>query len=157
VRITAILAFLFVTLPPLEIYLLLLLGSWLGPTTSFLVILLSGIIGAWLAKSQGLGVLRQLQGELQEGLPSGSRVMEGALVVMGGLLLVTPGVLTDFVGFSLIIPWTRRLIAPRVLKSLMDRLGDSVTIGGSGVGPIQNPGKQAEQPTPFASPFDDLP
>ena len=158
-RVTAILAILFVCVPPLELFVLLWLGSTLGPTTSFLVILLTGIVGAWLAKREGVGVLQQLQQDLQGGLPSGSRVMEGALVVVGGLLLVTPGVFTDAFGFALIIPWTRRFIAPRVLRFLMNRLGDSVVIGvnpGRPGAQRENAGR-ADSPTPFSSPFDDLP
>ena len=154
-RITVILAMVFIIVPPVELYLLLWLGSALGPTTSFLVILLTGIFGAWLAKREGIGVLRQLQSDLQEGLPSGSRVMEGALVVMGGLLLVTPGVLTDFSGFLLIVPFTSRFIAPRAVKFLVNRLGDSIVIGGTANPP--RPGAPSDEATPFANPFDDLP
>jgi UPF0716 protein FxsA len=147
--------FTFVVFPPLEIGLLLWLGSTVGPTTSFLVILVSGIFGAWMAKRQGLAVLRQLRDDMQQGLPSGSHVMEGAMVLAGGLLLVTPGILTDFFGFSLIVPWTRRLIAPRALKFLMDRFGDSIVIGPGQ--PIRRPGEDGTRPKPFANPFDDLP
>jgi UPF0716 protein FxsA len=152
---TARLALLFVCVPPLELFVLLWLGSALGPTTSFLVILLTGIVGAWLAKREGVGVLRQLQKDLQEGLPSGSRVMEGAMVVVGGLLLVTPGVFTDALGFSLIVPWTRRFMAPRVLGYIMAQLGDSIVIGGTRAG---RPTPDGSDPaTPFSNPFDDLP
>ncbi len=154
-RVTALLAVRLICVPPLALFVLLWLGSTLGPTTSFLVILLTGIVGAWLAKREGVGVLRQLQKELQEGLPSGSRVMEGALVVVGGLLLVTPGVFTDALGFSLIVPWTRRFIAPRILGYIMAQLGDSIVIGGTAPG---RPPAEANGPeTPFSNPFDDLP
>lgn len=154
---------LFTVVPAVELFVLLQLGSLLGPTPTFLIILLTGVAGAWLAKREGLGVLRSLQTELSRGLPPGDRLMEGALVVVGGLLLVTPGVFTDLTGFLLIAPWSRRWLAPRALKALTSRI-DVQTFGpdvGSG-GPASyqdRPGSPGEpRPnTPFSNPFDDLP
>ncbi len=151
---------LFTIVPAVELFLLLQLGAFFGPTVTFLIILLTGVAGAWLAKREGIGVLRELQQELQQGLPPGSRLMEGALVVVGGLLLVTPGVFTDFTGFLLIAPLSRRFIAPKALKWLTDRVQIGGNIGGAGVNPggEAKPGPGADQAaTPFANPFDDLP
>ncbi len=157
---------LFTIVPAVELFLLLQLGSWLGPTATFLIILLTGVLGAALAKREGLGVLRELQGELQQGLPPGSRLMEGVLVVVGGLLLVTPGVFTDLTGFLLIFPWSRRWLAPRVLKYLASRF--EVKTLGPGFGPVgadEEPDVRHRDPArprqraghnPFANPFDDL-
>ena len=143
----------FTVVPALELFVLLSLGSWLGPLPTFVLVLLTGIVGASLAKREGLGVLRDLQGELAQGLPSASRFAEGALVFAGGLLLVTPGVFTDVAGLLFIIPWSRRWIAPRMVRALSERVDvRSVNIGGA-------PGSPPEpsSDTPFANPFDDLP
>lgn len=159
---------LFTVLPALELFLLLQIGSWLGPTQTFLLVLVTGVLGAWLAKREGFAVLAKLSEELRGGLPPGSRLMEGALVVMGGLLLVTPGVITDLTGMLLIFPFSRRWIAPRALKWLAARFG-VVELGAGRVteepptaddgvryrGPepiFQRPERKA---TPFSSPFDD--
>ena len=112
---------LFTVVPTVEIFLLLQLGALMGPTATFLLVLLTGLLGAYLAKREGLGLLTQLAQELQQGLPPGSRLMEGALVIIGGVLLVTPGVMTDITGLSLIIPFTRQRIAPLALRALANR------------------------------------
>ena len=106
---------LFTVVPALELLLLLQLGSLMGPTATFLLILLTGVAGAWLAKREGFSVLMDLRRELEKGLPPGDRMMEGVMVLVGGLLLVTPGILTDLFGFSLIVPATRKFLAPRLL------------------------------------------
>ena len=107
---------LFTVVPAVELGLLLWLGSQLGPLPTLAIVLVTGVVGAWFAKREGLGVLTQLRNELSQGLPSTERVTEGVMVLVGGLLLVTPGVMTDLVGFSLILPWSRRWLAPRVLR-----------------------------------------
>jgi UPF0716 protein FxsA len=68
-----------------------------------------------------LAVLRQLQADLGRGLPPATRLVEGALVLVGAVLLVTPGMLTDVFGIFLLIPPTRRLIAPITLRWLARR------------------------------------
>ena len=143
----------FTVIPAVELLVLLYLGSWLGPLQTFLVILLTGLFGATLAKREGIGVLRALQSELANGLPPASRLAEGALVLAGGLLLVTPGVFTDVAGFLFILPWTRRWIAPRLIRAVASRIDlRAAALGGKGA-----PGAPEAPRTPFASPFDDLP
>ena len=100
--------------PAVELYLLLQLGRWLGPLPTAGIILFTGALGAALAKREGLGVLRQLKEDARAGIPPASRLVEGLLVLLGGALLITPGVFTDLCGFLLIIPPTRRRIAVRV-------------------------------------------
>ena len=107
---------LFTVVPALELYLLIALGQWIGAPYTVGIILVTGGLGAWLAKREGLGVLRQLQAEAQQGIPPAQRLVEGLLVLVGGVLLITPGVVTDLCGFLLIMPWTRRWLAPRVQR-----------------------------------------
>ena len=142
---------LFTLVPAIELYLLLQIGAWLGPTYTFVLIVVTGAIGAWLAKREGVGVLQTLSVELRNGIPPGARLMEGALVVMGGILLITPGVFTDLTGFLLIAPPTRRWLAPRAVAWLMTKFE---LRGGFGAGQSTDPNGG---PTPFSNPFDDLP
>lgn len=152
------LVLLFTIVPALELFLLLQIGALMGPTPTFLLLLVTGVVGAWLAKREGLQVLGQLSVELQRGLPPGERMMEGALVVIGGLLLITPGVLTDLTGVLLIFPPTRRFVAPRALRWLERRflggegapLGDDVRVRVGDPPPRPPAGR-----SPFATPFDD--
>ncbi|MFT4622444.1 MAG: UPF0716 protein FxsA [Myxococcota bacterium] len=143
----------FTVIPAVELLILLYLGSWLGPLQTFLLILLTGLVGATLAKREGIGVLRALQEELASGIPPASRLAEGALVFAGGLLLITPGVFTDLAGFLFILPWSRRWIAPRLIRAVASRVNfQSVDLGSGGAQAGNEP-----PPTPFANPFDDLP
>ncbi|MBT3219652.1 MAG: FxsA family protein, partial [Proteobacteria bacterium] len=89
---------LFTLVPAIELFILLQIGSLLGPNLAFVIILVTGLAGAWLAKREGWMVLQHLRQELQRGIPPANRLMEGVLVLAGGLLLITPGVLTDITG-----------------------------------------------------------
>lgn len=158
------LALLFIVVPTVELYLLLQIGATLGPTAAFLLVVVTGIVGGWLAKQEGLGVLSELQQELARGIPPGDRMMEGVMVLAGGLLLVTPGVLTDLVGFSLIFPVSRKLLAPRLLGWLGSQVNVQVTTsGGPGApeiryrNPQSRPTESPRADSPFANKFDDLP
>lgn len=113
---------LFTLVPAIELYLLMKIGAALGPATTVLLILATGMVGAALAKREGLLVVSQLTEEVQTGMPPASRLVEGVLVLAGGLLLITPGVLTDLAGFSLIFPVTRRAMAPLVLRWAQSRI-----------------------------------
>jgi UPF0716 protein FxsA len=142
----------FTVIPALELYLLLQIGELLGPTPTFLLLLSSGLLGGWLAKQQGLTVLRDLQTDLQRGLPPASRLMEGALVLAGSLLLITPGVLTDVAGLALLVPPVRRWLAPRAMRWGAQLLGVRVQVGA----PRPRASSPAGGPNagPFASKFD---
>jgi len=110
------LALLFTIVPTVELALLIFIGTEIGVLWTTLIVIATGFTGAWLAKREGLGVLRRLRNDLQGGLPPTGRIVEGVLVLCGGLLLVTPGVLTDITGFALILPFSRRFIAPIVAR-----------------------------------------
>ncbi len=102
--------------PAIELYLLMQLADIMGIVETILLILFTGSVGAALAKREGYGVIDQLRKDMQKGLPPADRLVEGLLVIVGGTLLITPGVLTDLAGFSLIFPVTRRWLAPRVKR-----------------------------------------
>lgn len=140
---------LFTVVPAVELFLLLQIGALLGPTPTFLMLLASGILGAWLAKREGAGVLRQLQVDLAQGLPPASRLVEGALVIAGSLLLITPGVLTDFAGILVLVPPVRRWLAPRVVR------WGAATFGVTGAGlEVEVGAPRPQRPNPFTSRFD---
>lgn len=146
----------FTLLPALELVVLLQLGRTMGLIPTVLLILCTGITGAWLAKREGLTVLSRVQQSLAGGLPPAEQLMEGALVVGGGLLLITPGIVTDLMGFAAIFPPTRRLIAPVALRALLARF-DIRT--GAGVQPGPAPAAPpprapaSDEGTPFDHPF----
>ncbi|MDG1483255.1 MAG: FxsA family protein [Myxococcota bacterium] len=121
---------LFTLVPAIELYLLMQIGGLIGVAETVLLIVLTGIAGSYMAKREGMAVLKQLQEDAQKGIPPADRLVEGLLVLIGGVLLITPGVLTDFFGFSLIAPWTRRALAPALKKAVMGRVATGGSMGG---------------------------
>ena len=111
----------FTLVPAIEIYLLIQIGQMIGGLETFFLIILTGIVGANLARSQGFALLRKIEQESQQGFPQSTTVAEGILILIGGILLITPGVITDAMGLLFIFPLSRKLLAPRVLKSLQSR------------------------------------
>jgi UPF0716 protein FxsA len=111
---------LFTVVPLVELYLLLFIGDLMGFWPTVGLVLLTGVIGATLAKLEGLRVLAQWQSALAEGRVPEAGVLDGLLVLVGGVLLVTPGVLTDVFGFALLLPPTRRVVA-RFLRKRVEK------------------------------------
>jgi UPF0716 protein FxsA len=96
-----------VLLPTLEIYVLIESGRLIGVYPTVVLVLLTGVAGSWLMRQQGLALLGRIQKELAAGhLPAGV-MLDGALVLAGGILLLTPGFCTDLVGFTMLVPTTR--------------------------------------------------
>lgn len=104
------LVFLFTVLPAVEIYLLFKIGGDIGIFYTFLIVVFTGILGASLAKSQGLMILTKIQSNISQGNIPGKHIIHGLMVFAGGLLLLTPGFLTDFFGFSLVLPGSRHFL-----------------------------------------------
>jgi len=101
--------FLFTIVPFVELALLLEVGNQIGAFNTIAIVLLTGFAGAVLARSQGFGILRRIQDELGQNQLPGDSLIEGALILAGGLLLLTPGLITDAFGFCLLLPLPRRL------------------------------------------------
>ena len=102
---------LFTVVPLVELYLLIAIGRILGPAPTIGLVLLTGAVGAWFARLEGLRVLRRWQEAMaRQQLPKDG-VIDGFLIFIGGLMLITPGILTDIAGLSMVMPATRRVIA----------------------------------------------
>ncbi|MCB0420221.1 MAG: FxsA family protein [Bdellovibrionales bacterium] len=101
------LVILFTVVPAVELYLLITVGQQIGVLETIWIILLTGVIGAALAKSQGRSLLIDIQRELHQGQIPANKLIQGMLVFAGGLLLLTPGFITDALGLSMVIPITR--------------------------------------------------
>ena len=99
----------FVFVPVMELYILIEAGRMIGIGATVGLIMLTGVAGAWLARSQGLEILRRIQQETANGQMPAQTLIDGALILVGGLLLLTPGFFTDALGFSFLVPVTREL------------------------------------------------
>lgn len=111
---------LFTVVPFVELMLLMALGDVLGFAGTVALVLITGALGASLARREGMRVLQKTQEELSQGQIPEDGLLGGLLVLIGGVLLVTPGVLTDVFGFSLLIPPVRKLWA-RMLRRRFER------------------------------------
>ena len=99
----------FVFVPVLELFILIHAGQTIGIAPTMGLIILTGIAGAWLARSQGLEILHRIQHELANGQMPSFTLIDGALILVGGVLLLTPGFFTDAMGFSFLVPTTRKI------------------------------------------------
>lgn len=106
-----ILFLLFTVVPAVELYLLIQVGSVIGVLETIWIIVLTGVVGAWAAKTQGRLVLMQVQQASARGEVPSKKLVEGLMILVGGILLITPGFMTDIFGLSLVFPLTRKLLA----------------------------------------------
>jgi UPF0716 protein FxsA len=113
---------LFVGVPLLELLLLIQVGQWIGLWPTIGLVVATGVGGAALARLEGIRTLLKIQGELERGALPGNSLMDGLAVLLGGAFLLTPGILTDLVGFSFLVPATRGFLKTRIKKSLERRL-----------------------------------
>lgn len=110
----------FLVIPVVEIYVIIQVGGVIGVPATVVLLLLESLLGAWLVKREGRRAWQAVRGAFGSGrLPTGE-LADAALVLVGGTLLLTPGFVTDIVGFFLVIPLTRPL-ARRVLGWLVAR------------------------------------
>ncbi len=101
------LVLLFTLLPLLELYLLLKVGSYLGAGKTVLLVLGTGVLGAYLARLEGWRSWRQMHDRLSRGIAPTGDLVDGVLILAAGLLLMAPGLLTDILGLGLLFPPTR--------------------------------------------------
>ncbi|WP_299089567.1 FxsA family protein [uncultured Metabacillus sp.] len=113
-----------IVIPALEIGFLLLSGKTIGVIPTVLLIILTGVIGAWLAKKQGIEAIRKVQHQMQYGQIPSDAIIDGLCILVGGLLLLTPGFITDIAGFLLLFPLSRKKIKPffiTLIRKWIDR------------------------------------
>ena len=101
---------LFTVIPIVELALLLKINTYIGLGYTLMIVLVTGVVGAYLAKSEGKGIIRNIKYEMSQGRMPGDELVNGLCVLIGGAFLLTPGLITDFTGFILVIPFTRAII-----------------------------------------------
>jgi len=112
------LVLLLIIVPAMEMWLLILSGKTLGAWPTFLLVILTGILGAYLAKKQGMAVLMKAREQLSYGELPAEAILDGICILLGGAVLLTPGFITDATGFFLLFPPTRKLVKPPLAKWL---------------------------------------
>ncbi len=112
---------LFTVIPLVELYLLLQIAERTSAMITFVIILVTGIVGAFFAKIQGRLVIQKIRISLQQAIMPKEELVDGLCVLIGGAFLLTPGILTDVAGFTLLIPVTRNLYK-KILKHKFEQM-----------------------------------
>lgn len=113
------LLFLFIVIPVVEMWLLIQVGSRIGAWTTIGLVLLTAMIGLALLKRQGLATLMRANQRMNAGELPAQEMVEGIFLAVGGALLLTPGFITDAIGFACLIPGLRQVLIGRVLNNLI--------------------------------------
>ena len=113
---------LFILLPMVELALLLLIAQHTSALFTLGLIIVTGVIGAWLARREGTQCLSRIQKELSRGQLPGDSLVDALMILIAGAVLLTPGVLTDLLGFFLLIPPIRVVLKQYVIARFKDRI-----------------------------------
>lgn len=139
-----VLLLLFVVVPIAELAVIIAVGREIGVGPTVLVLLADAVLGSVLARSQGRVAWRRFSEALQAGRPPAREVLDGALVLFGGALLLTPGFLTDVFGILLLLPPTRAVARRVLVKRLAHRMVVSMTSAPRGGPAGPRPGGPAD-------------
>lgn len=115
---------LFIGLPILEFALLIELHGMVGFLPTVLLVFLTGIAGASLVRRQGINILFKIQQEMNVGNLPAPQMIDGVMILIAGALLVTPGLITDLVGFSLLVPFLREKIRLWLGKKIQQKINN---------------------------------
>lgn len=141
----ALLAAVFIVFSLVEIYVLVTVGQAIGALNTIALVIIVALIGAWLAKHEGASVLRRIQTQLNAGKMPNNELIDGGLILAGGILLITPGFVTDILGILLLFPPTRAVARAIVRRRL------SLRVATIGIPPgFQGPSSDPE----FRQPYD---
>jgi UPF0716 protein FxsA len=148
-----VLALLFIGVPLVEIYLIVQLGQAVGPWWTILVLIATGVLGSWLMKREGSRAWSALREALEAHRMPAKELADGALILIGGTLLVTPGFLSDVVGLLCVLPFTRPVARALLTRVVTRKLAARAAMtpppgpgaagfgfGGPGFGPGPAPG-----------------
>lgn len=151
-----------VVVPIIEIALFIQIGGWLGLWPTIAVVIVTAVVGGVLLRQQGIRTLGALQAQLARGADPSPLLLEGAMLLVGGVLLLTPGFFTDAIGLALLVPQVRATVAARGVPYLAGRV---VTFGAGGAtqarhrdastgfrdGPIDAEYREVETPPPHGA------
>ncbi len=143
-----ILVIAFVAVPLIEIYAILAVGRAIGPWWTIALLVVDSIVGGWLVKREGGRAWRALSGALQSGRMPSRELADGALILIGGTLMLTPGFVTDLFGILLVLPLTRPLFRRLLARTVARRLTLGVGFPVSGERGAEGFGRQTPRPRP---------
>jgi len=133
-----VLLLVFIIVPIVELAIIIQIGSQVGVFTTVVLLVAVSVVGAWLVKFQGLGVLNRIRQGLARGELPTTELVNGGLILFAGALMLTPGFLTDAVGLALLLPPVRAVVRPALAKRFKAQTGH-VSFGPGGPGPDGRP------------------
>jgi len=137
----ALLVALLIVVPLVELYVLIQVGQLLGIVPTLLLLLAMSLLGGFLLRREGARTWRAFRAALQSGRVPAAEVADGALVLLGGALLLTPGFATDLFGLACVLPPSRAVLRRTVTKVVARRLGVGGLLGGVYPGRRARPGR----------------
>ena len=111
----------FTLIPVVELYLLIKVGTLIGGFNTVLLVILTGFAGAWLAKMEGINTMLKVRMNLQQGIMPAEELMNAVIILIAGVVLITPGLITDIFGLMLLWPVTRNYFK-RFLRRKFDEM-----------------------------------
>ena len=123
-KILTVLFLVFLLVPVAEIYLLIQIGRVIGAEWTIVGVVSTALIGAWLVKTQGLATYQRAVQNVNSGETPAVELVEGLFLLFAGVLLITPGFVTDAIGFTCLIPVLRRYMAQAILLNLLERYAE---------------------------------
>ncbi len=117
----------FTIIPVIELYLLIKIGTIIGGFNTILIVLGTGFFGAWLARMEGMQTLIRVRENMQQGIMPAEDLIDALIIFIAGVLLITPGLLTDISGLLLLWPVTRNLFK-KFLRKKFNKMMDDGTI-----------------------------
>ncbi len=127
-----ILLTLFIVVPIVELFILVTVGQEIGTMNTIAIVIITGIVGASFAKSQGAQIIHKIRGTMNQGQVPGRELLQGVMILAGGIMLLTPGFLTDLLGLSLLFPFTREFYTNLTLAYFQRKFTSG---GGGGMSP----------------------
>ena len=129
---------LFVAMPIIEIAVLLRIGSALGWLPTLAIVILTAVLGTIMLRQQGLATLNTARRRMNSGEMPAQQILEGVILMIGGVMLLTPGFVTDALGFACLVPFSRRWLAAKIAARSVVGFGGmgGINIGStSGISP----------------------
>lgn len=110
----------FTLIPVIELYLLIKIGTVIGGLNTVLLVIITGFLGAWLARMEGMNTMMKLRINMQQGLMPAEELIDAVIIFAAGVVLITPGLITDFFGLLLLWPVTRNKFKQFLRKKIRE-------------------------------------